>query len=107
MEDFWAFRKMITPVIIQVIFWIGSLISIILGIFLIANAHTPSITDYYGNTLSSWNEARYGTVLPSLYWDRFLSGSGVKCLFSSSVLMKLLRKLRITLRSRRPLLLRF
>jgi len=65
MEDFWAFRKMITPVIIQVIFWIGSLISIILGIFLIANAHTPSITDYYGNTLSSWNEARvwYGIAI--------------------------------------------
>lgn len=32
MSDFWAFRKMVTPVIIQIIFWVGVIISIIAGI---------------------------------------------------------------------------
>jgi hypothetical protein len=65
MTDFWAFRKMITPVIIQAIFWIGSLISIILGIIMIANAHTASVYNIYGSTSSSWNMARvwYGIFL--------------------------------------------
>lgn len=34
--DFWAFRRMITPVIIQVIFWIGVVACVIGGIALIA-----------------------------------------------------------------------
>lgn len=32
MGDFWAFRKMITPVIIQVIFWIAVLVCVVMGI---------------------------------------------------------------------------
>jgi hypothetical protein len=35
-RDFWAFRTMITPVIIQIIFWIGVGLCIIGGIVLIA-----------------------------------------------------------------------
>ncbi len=31
MEEFLAFRKMITPMIIQVIFWIGVVLAVILG----------------------------------------------------------------------------
>ncbi len=31
MSDFWAFRTMVTPVIIQVIFWIGILICFFVG----------------------------------------------------------------------------
>jgi len=34
--DFWAFRRMITPVIIQIIFWIGVAACVISGIVLIA-----------------------------------------------------------------------
>jgi hypothetical protein len=31
-NDFWAFRTMVAPVIIQVIFWIGSAIAILIGL---------------------------------------------------------------------------
>ncbi|MCX8037635.1 MAG: DUF4282 domain-containing protein [Candidatus Sumerlaeia bacterium] len=31
MEEFLAFRKMITPMIIQVIFWIGVVVAVLLG----------------------------------------------------------------------------
>jgi hypothetical protein len=36
MKDFLAFRTMVTPVIIQVLFWLGVVICIVIGVFLIA-----------------------------------------------------------------------
>jgi len=35
MEDFLKFKKMVTPIIIQILFWIGVFVSIIMGIILI------------------------------------------------------------------------
>jgi hypothetical protein len=32
MDDFLAFRKMITPMIIQIIFWVGVVASVIIGL---------------------------------------------------------------------------
>ena len=32
MEDFLKFRKMITPIIIQVLFWIGAVVCVLMGI---------------------------------------------------------------------------
>jgi hypothetical protein len=49
MSDFWAFRTMVTPVIIQIIFWIGALICLFVGaimIFMGASAHQPVMGDY-------------------------------------------------------------
>ena len=37
MGDFFSFRRMITPVIIQAVFWIGVVVCILLGIATIAN----------------------------------------------------------------------
>ncbi len=34
MRDFWAFRTMITPVIIEVIFWIGAIIAMVAGLIM-------------------------------------------------------------------------
>ncbi|HEX9883238.1 MAG TPA: DUF4282 domain-containing protein [Desulfobaccales bacterium] len=31
MRDFWAFRTMVTPLIIQVIFWVGAFVSLAVG----------------------------------------------------------------------------
>jgi hypothetical protein len=42
MSDFLAFRKMITPVIIQVIFWILLIVCLIFAIVLIAG-HQPAV----------------------------------------------------------------
>jgi uncharacterized membrane protein YagU involved in acid resistance len=35
MSDFWAFRKMVTPVIIQILFWVGVIGCIIGGLIMI------------------------------------------------------------------------
>jgi hypothetical protein len=31
MRDFWAFRTMVTPVIIQIVFWLGVLVTLVAG----------------------------------------------------------------------------
>ena len=36
MTDFLAFRRMITPVIIQVVFWVGVVASVVAGLIMIA-----------------------------------------------------------------------
>jgi len=38
MEDFLAFRKMITPIIIQVLFWVGVAFSVIVGLIQIVSS---------------------------------------------------------------------
>ncbi len=35
MRDFWAFRSMVTPIIIQVIFWIGAVVTVVAGAVMI------------------------------------------------------------------------
>lgn len=37
-EDFWAFRKMIAPILIQILFWIGVVICIVGGLIIISRA---------------------------------------------------------------------
>jgi hypothetical protein len=44
--EFLAFRKMITPVIIQIVFWVGVVICIISGLVAIAAAMTPYGSGY-------------------------------------------------------------
>jgi len=44
MKDFLAFRTMVTPVIIQILFWVGTLICIIVGAFMIIFG-----SSYYGS----------------------------------------------------------
>ena len=35
MNDFWAFRTMVTPVIIQILFWIGAILCLISGAIMV------------------------------------------------------------------------
>ena len=35
MRDFWAFRTMVTPVIIQILFWIGAVLCLIIGAIMV------------------------------------------------------------------------
>ena len=35
MSDFWAFRTMVTPVIIQILFWIGAILCLIIGVVMV------------------------------------------------------------------------
>lgn len=43
MSDFWAFRKMVTPIIIQILFWVGVIACVVGGIGMIALGE-----QYYG-----------------------------------------------------------
>ena len=48
MKDFFAFRSMVTPVIIQIFFWLGLLVCLGAGIFLIAfGVKLHDYTDVY------------------------------------------------------------
>ncbi len=40
MEDFLSFRKMITPLIIKVLFWVGVAISVIVGLVFVVSSFT-------------------------------------------------------------------
>ena len=35
MSDFWSFRRMITPVIIEILFWVGVIVCIVAGLVMI------------------------------------------------------------------------
>jgi hypothetical protein len=35
MKDFWAFRTMVTPVIIQILFWIGAMLCLVIGALMV------------------------------------------------------------------------
>jgi len=37
MNDFLTFRKMITPMVIQVLFWIGAVLSVIMALFMLVS----------------------------------------------------------------------
>jgi NADH:ubiquinone oxidoreductase subunit 6 (subunit J) len=49
MRDFWAFRTMVTPVIIQILFWIGAILCLITGAIMVI----------YGATQSHGGESHY------------------------------------------------
>lgn len=40
MEDFFSFRKMITPLIIKILFWVGVAFSVIAGLVIIISSFT-------------------------------------------------------------------
>lgn len=55
--DFWTFRTMIVPVLIQICFWIGLIACIVIGGITIKNAYN----EYHAR----WNEAQ---VMIGLAW---------------------------------------
>jgi len=40
MSDFWSFRTMVTPVIIQILFWIGAVLCVIIGLIMVIYGST-------------------------------------------------------------------
>lgn len=43
MDDFLAFRKMITPVIIQILFWVGVVIAVLMGLGILLKGGIASL----------------------------------------------------------------
>lgn len=76
MNDFLAFRKMISPTVIQILFWIGSIASILFGIYIISQSKEYS---YYGNSKVNGTVVLVGfayIILGPLY-IRLLSELGI------------------------------
>jgi len=61
LNDFLSFRKMITPLIIQALFWIGVAVSVITGLVMIISG-ASSNSDYYGQS-SGGGEVLIGLLL--------------------------------------------
>jgi hypothetical protein len=47
MKDFWAFRTMVTPVIIQILFWIGTILCLVIGAVMIIMGVTQGGPPHY------------------------------------------------------------
>ncbi|MBN2218069.1 MAG: DUF4282 domain-containing protein [Pirellulales bacterium] len=45
LDDFWAFRTMLAPVLIQVVFWVGALACVLYGVYLVARARSGDSWD--------------------------------------------------------------
>jgi hypothetical protein len=43
MEDFLAFRRMLTPIIVQTLFWVFSAISVLMGIAMLSAPRNPFV----------------------------------------------------------------
>ena len=46
MKDFLAFRTMVTPVIIQILFWLGAVICLIAGVIMVIYGATQGQAQY-------------------------------------------------------------
>lgn len=55
MGDFLTFRRMITPIIIQILFWLGVIVWVGGGIYAIATAHNNYLYGYQGY-VAEWNK---------------------------------------------------
>ena len=70
MGDFLAFRKMVTPAIIQVIFWIGVLVCVIAGLgAIVGGSALPSGFGGGGGALSGFLILVFGPLLVRVYCE--------------------------------------
>lgn len=53
MGDFLAFRKMITPAVIQIFFWLGVLVCVIAGLGILSNKEILAATSPISPTLTA------------------------------------------------------
>jgi hypothetical protein len=64
LDDFWAFRTMLTPLLVHVVFWLGALGCIGYGVYQILQARTGGPW----NDVDSWNKL---AVLRAAAWIIF------------------------------------
>jgi hypothetical protein len=60
MGDFLRFETMVTPILIQIIFWIAAAIAVIIGVVMIADQNIPSI-------LGGISVIIFGPILARIY----------------------------------------
>jgi hypothetical protein len=64
MSDFWAFRTMVTPVIIQILFWVGVIVCLISGAIMVvygASHFQPARGTTCGRVCSSSSWVPWGS----------------------------------------------
>ncbi len=64
MSDFWAFRKMVTPVIIQILFWVGVIACLVGGVIMIGLGR-----EYPGMVLKGVLVFIFGPLLVRVYCE--------------------------------------
>ncbi len=68
MRDFLTFRTMLTPIIIQVVFWVGSTIAVLVGLFFLLEG---ARAQYGGGPFVLWGLLLllFGPLLTRLYCE--------------------------------------
>jgi len=70
MGDFLAFRKMVTPAIIQVIFWIGVVVCVVAGLgAIVGGSALPTGMGGGGGVLSGFLILVFGPILVRVYCE--------------------------------------
>lgn len=67
MKDFLSFKKMITPVFVQIFFWVGVLAIIVVGVLIIANGTSSGHSRYGYGGVPSWVGFVY-LILGPIFW---------------------------------------
>ncbi len=71
MKDFLTFRTMLTPIIIQIVFWVGAVIAVLLGLVYLAKG---AQAQYGGAPFILWGLLLllFGPLLVRLYCEIFI-----------------------------------
>jgi hypothetical protein len=69
MGDFLAFRKMITPAVIQIFFWIGVLVCVIAGLGILSNKEILAATSPIPPTLTAIIVLVVGPLIVRIYCE--------------------------------------
>ena len=70
MKDFFVFRRMITPFIIQVFYWIATLASIVAGIYFLANSQDSY--DSTGDIISGLGLLFIGPLVIRIWFEMLI-----------------------------------
>jgi hypothetical protein len=69
MGDFLAFRKMITPAVIQIFFWLGVLVCLIAGLGILSNGEVLAATSPISPTLTAIIVLVVGPLIVRIYCE--------------------------------------
>ena len=67
MKDFLTFKKMITPVFVQIFFWVGIVFILVAGVLIIVNGSSGSYSRYGYGGVPSWIGFVY-IILGPIFW---------------------------------------
>ena len=69
MGDFLAFRKMITPAVIQIFFWLGVIVCVVAGLGILSNSEALALASPVPPTLTAVLVLVIGPLLVRIYCE--------------------------------------